>query len=156
MDPTKCDAPTDSDSPYGDCVPLTSEIIKTRNVTSALKCYSVCRIEQCYSFKFANGLCTIKLYAGEPVDFSQNVVAGSFISCYNENSQCTLKSDVDSYIPLTGEPHEDCFYYCLGDPDCIGYKYFPKSSCINTYTVGSTVDIKNFPVDTFVYLKCDK
>ncbi|XP_059162597.1 uncharacterized protein LOC131945948 [Physella acuta] len=85
MDPTKCDAPTDSDSPYGDCVPLTSEIIKTRNVTSALKCYSVCRIEQCYSFKFANGLCTIKLYAGEPVDFSQNVVAGSFISCYNEN-----------------------------------------------------------------------
>ncbi|XP_059164744.1 matrilin-2-like [Physella acuta] len=155
-DPTRCYAKTDSVSPSVYCVPLSSEIIETRNATSALNCYATCRAEHCYSFKFANGLCTIKLYAGNAVDLKQEVFGGSFIACYNDKSQCTLKSEVESIIPITDVPHEDCYYFCIGDPDCIGYHYYPGVYCINTYTVGSTVDIKNFPVDKFVYLSCEK
>ncbi|XP_059165600.1 fibrillin-1-like [Physella acuta] len=155
-DRTKCDARPDYVSPYDLCVPLSSEIIKTRSATSALNCYSACRAEHCYSFKFANGLCTTKLYAGNAVDLKQDVVAGSFLSCYNDYAQCTLYSDVDSYIPRDDKSHEDCFNYCRGNYNCIGYHYYPNPLCIITYPIGSSVDIKNIPVDTFVYLKCDK
>ncbi|XP_059162489.1 uncharacterized protein LOC131945857 [Physella acuta] len=120
------------------------------------ECYSACRAEHCYSFKFADGLCTIKLYVGDVVDVTQNIVAGSIISCYNDNSQCTLKSDVDNNVPVTEQGHEACFTFCLEDPDCIGYHYFPNILCVHTYTAGDTVDINNFPVDTFVYLDCDE
>ncbi|XP_059162706.1 fibrillin-1-like [Physella acuta] len=144
-DPTKCDAL---------CVPLSTPLIETRNASSPLECYSACRAEHCFAFQFGDGVCTTKLYVGDVVNVSQNVLGYSVFSCYNDSTQCTLKIPDVNYM-INAPDHETCFTTCFNDPECIGYLYMP-GMCMLTAPGGTTVDINNFPVNTFVTLDCDK
>ncbi|XP_059166008.1 fibulin-1-like isoform X2 [Physella acuta] len=145
-DPTRC---------YALCVPLPTPIKETRNASSPLECYSACRAENCFAFKFADGVCTTERYVGDVRNVTQNVVAGSGIVCYNDSTQCTLKSGATP-VKVTPTNHEACYTNCLDNPECIGYLYIPGVYCMLYYPSGSIVDINNFPVDKLVYLDCDR